>query len=92
MKQSQRRDDGLFQPVVVADRQNRQTLRQWACGPIQSARDLVRALAASTGKSAGKPGFGKKPFAGGKKEFGPRKFGGDKPGFKKPHRKGPSND
>jgi ATP-dependent RNA helicase DeaD len=46
----------------------------------------------TAGKSAGKPGFGKKPFAGGKKEFGPRKFGGDKPGFKKPHRKGPSND
>jgi ATP-dependent RNA helicase DeaD len=46
----------------------------------------------TAGKSAGKPGFGKKPFAGGKKEFGPRKFGGDKPAFKKPHRKGPSND
>ncbi|HEU0153409.1 MAG TPA: DEAD/DEAH box helicase [Arenimonas sp.] len=46
----------------------------------------------TAGKSSGKPGFGKKPFAGGKKEFGPRKFGGDKPPFKKPHRKGPSND
>jgi len=46
----------------------------------------------TAGKAPGKPGFGKKPFAGGKKEFGPRKFGGDKPAFKKPHRKGPSND
>jgi ATP-dependent RNA helicase DeaD len=43
----------------------------------------------TAGKTAGKS-FGKKPFAGAKKEFGPRKFGGDKPPFnKKPHRKGP---
>ena len=45
----------------------------------------------TAGKAPGGKSFGKKPFAGGKKEFGPRKFG-DKPPFKKPHRKGPSQD